>query len=222
MHKLTPLLVLIRKITITVIFLGVSIYSWPSMIMPILTFSAITVALFKEELKAFYLSPQLEITISTNPEHFHEADANDIRTGAFVETQAWLGIIINNNGIGSAKNVEAYFTGVDSNRVRDFGRFRSIPLVRSWVGDTIVNSLHPRMTIRFDICYLRRSHPSELSFHFKNTPNALTGIGCPLHEASHFEFNIFAVADNAGIVKRRIKITFEGNYRDGFDAAVIS
>lgn len=179
------------------------------------TLLVVIVALFKEKLIDFYFTPDLEITVSDETEHFHEVDARDL-TGKFVEKQAWLGIRIENIGIGNAKNVEAYFSGLESNVIGVFDSYKSIPLVRSWIGKQVIELLPPNMSIRWDICYLSQMNPDKLSFSFLKTPNALNRIKCNPNEISFFKFEVIALSANAKPKKLRIEVDFKGAYKTGF------
>ena len=182
--------------------------------MPFITMSAVLVALFKDKLLAFYFPPTLEITISDSLLHLHEVNAKDRKTGV-EEKQAWLGVIIKNIGISSAKNVEAYFNGIKSASILDFGIYRSLPLEGSWVKETLIPSIPPDIEIRFNICCVTDTNPQEICFAFKWTPNALLGVTCTPNQPGFFEFEIVVFANNVRPVKRKVEMEYDGIYTNG-------
>lgn len=214
---------LFTKIIVSLIIVFLPIYFFiikgvSGMILSWITLLLAVVALFGEKLINFYFSPELKITVSMMPKHFHEADAHDKRTGEFIEKQAWLGIRVKNVGIGSAKNVEVYFSGLESNVVKDFDAYKSIPLIRSWICNPVIKLLPPNVGVRWDICYLREPAPDEIRFCFLGTPNALFPVKCASDEPTFFKFEVVALADNAKTQKLKIKIEFKGQYKNGFKA----
>ncbi|MBW2576129.1 MAG: hypothetical protein JRC88_11745, partial [Deltaproteobacteria bacterium] len=107
---------------------------------------------------------------------------------------------------GIAKNLEVYFTGLESNTVKAFERYISLPLVRSWVGGTVLRSLPRDVPLRFDICCLRSSKPEEISFRFIQTPTALLRIKCVPNKKSKFKFEVKVIADNSKVTRAVIEI----------------
>lgn len=208
-------------ITLAIIIIPIYFFircNLPTMITNELTFYAIIVALFKEKLVDFYFPPKLEIIpITTKPEDFHEVDARNSE-GYFIEKQSWLGIRIKNIGLASAKNVEVYFSGLESNIIQNFDCYRSIPLVRSWIGSPTIKLLPPNVETRWDICYLSNKDPQILNFHFLSTPNALHRIESKPNQKSTFKFKVTTLADNAKTEESVVKITFMGKYITGFKA----
>ena len=195
------------------------------MIAPYITLLAVIVALFREKILEFCFYPELEIIpISTEPEHFHEVDDyhdvddND-KKGKFREKQSWLGIRLINRGSASAKNVEVYFSGKESNIISDFKSYRHIPLVRSWIKKPSIKLLPPNIDIRWDICYLPKPVPDMLNFSFLRTPNALRKIKCKPNQNQKytFKFKVTALADNAKSKESEVEITFRGKYTEGFE-----
>ena len=214
-----PPLKTIWRFSIGIIFLGLVFYWLPSKIKgitvgEIITFLAVLVALFKDELHTFFIPPLLKISASTDSSHLHEAELKNQQTGAFVENQVWFSVIIENKGMGVAKNVELLFNAIGSNRIVDFNRFKGLPLRRSWTQEPLIRSLHRNTPVGFAICYIREPEPNLLSFYFVSTPNALLNINCPANKASSFDFVVVAVADNALPARKRVRVIYNGNYAD--------
>ncbi|MCK5493730.1 MAG: hypothetical protein KAJ14_11530 [Candidatus Omnitrophica bacterium] len=88
----------LRRLALTFIFLLLLCLKWPDQTMAVIGFSAIIVALFKDNIYTFYLPPKLELLISSNAECFHEVDATNIQTGQVMEKQFWLGAITKTTG----------------------------------------------------------------------------------------------------------------------------
>jgi len=188
------------------------LFIWPDRIVQIIGFSAVMVALFHEKIYSYFVPIQLDITVSEGVAHLHEVDGREVQTGRFVEKQTWLGVIVENNGFGIAKDVELFFSAINSSALNGFDGYRSIPLIRSWVGSSSVASLSPGIGIRFDVCFLRQTAPEDLYFHLFKTPNALAPIRCPKGKQSVFEFQIMALSSNSSTVKQNIRIEFYGEY----------
>jgi len=112
----------ILRIGVSLIIFALLCFIWPKNIMMYIAFTAVIVALFKEDIYSYYFPPKLNITLSTEPQHFHEVDARHPHTGEFLEKQFWLGAIIKNIGVRTAKNVEVFFSGIESNIVSGFGK----------------------------------------------------------------------------------------------------
>lgn len=206
----------ILRSSITIILLGLIFYVLPCKIMEIITLLAVLVALFRDDLYSFFIPPDLVITASSGSSHFHDAPVTNQLTGHFVENQAWFGVIVENHGLGTAKNIQLVFNGLQSNRVPNIDRFRSLPLIRSWIHSPVVNAIHKSTPIRFDICYIRQSQPDFLHFSFFSTPNALTAVPCSQPDESFFEFEVVAISENAPLAKKRVRITYNGKYIQGF------
>jgi hypothetical protein len=192
------------------------LFTWPDRIVQIIGFSAVMVALFHDKIYSYFVPIQLDITVSEGVAHLHEVDSREVQTGKFAEKQTWLGVIVENNGFGIAKDVELFFSGINSSALNGFGGYRSIPLIRSWVGSTSVPSLSPGIGIRFDVCFLRQTAPEDFYFHLFSTPNALGPIRCPKGKQSVFEFQIVALSSNSSAVKQKIHIEFYGEYTKNF------
>ena len=209
----------IWRLSISAILIGLLFYILPSKIMEIITLLAVIVALFKDDLYSFHIPPNLVITSSSGPRHFNVAPLRSQQTGQFEGNQAYYGVIVENHGIGKAKDVELAFTGLRSNRVANFDRFLSLPLVRSWIHSPIVNTIHAGIPIRFDICFIRESNPNTVSFAFLRTPNELIDVSCDAPEESFFEFEVVASSKNAPLARSRIRISYNGNYIQGFNVS---
>lgn len=204
----------IIRLIYSAIILILLCYVWREQTMAFITIIAVVVALFKDKLHAFYLPPKLRILISDSLPHFHEVEAID-RNTKVKEKQAWLGVIIENIGIGSAKNVEVYFNGRKSDSIKDFGIYRSIPLIGSWVKNTLISSIPPGIEIRFDLCFVSERNPQRINFFLKWIPNALSGITCSQDKSSFFKFEIVALAENTCPIKREVKMEYKGIYKNG-------
>lgn len=207
----------IVRIGISIIIFAFLCFVWPKHIMLFIAFAAVLVALFKEDIYSYYFPPRLNITLSTEPQHFHEVDARNLRTREFVEKQFWLGAIIENVGVRAAKNVEVFFSGIESNIVNGFGNYKTIPLVRSWSinRETTIRLLPPEVGVRFDICYLSSKTPNVIIFSLYTTPNEISVIQC--NNNSTFTFEIKALADNAALISKKFQVKFSGQYSKDFE-----
>jgi hypothetical protein len=185
--------------------------------MPYLTFLAILVALFREEIFKIYYKADLKITASPTSRLMHEVDDRHKKTGRLKEKQYWYGIRIENKGPAAAKNVEVYFKGLSSNTIDDFAIYNAIPLRRSWVHTPLIKHLPSDVSIRWDVCYLHKKNPERISFGFVKTPNALKKIRCKPGKVARFKFEVIAKADNAKTKKETIEIKFRGKYNNGFE-----
>jgi hypothetical protein len=183
------------------------------MIIAYLTFWAVIIALFKENMQKFFLPPILDISLAEPPLFYGIVDGINPNTGQFVTKQASMGIILNNLGLSRAKNVMVYFNGLESNIVSNISRYKSLPLIRSWSRkETIINYLPPNVPVRFSIGAIDQNQGDVINFEFPVRPNALIGIKCPQGQASNFKFEIIAVSDNADISRVIIEIEFYGTY----------
>lgn len=212
-----PIIVLIGKILLTLILFALLMWKLPDYRMEIITFIAVLVALFKKDIYLFFLPCKLKITVPEILDDHDEVEARNRITGEFVEKQTYLVIIIENIGMGIAKNIEVYFNGLESNVVKNFGRYKSIPLIRSWIDKPIIKFLPPHLEIRYSICYLKENNRDEMDFiFFLSIPNALHKIKCTPGKSSRFKFEVVAFSDNAKLVRREIEIEFMGDYLEGF------
>jgi len=208
----------IRRISLVIILMVLLFVYLPNRIIEVITLSAVIVALFRDKLYSFFIPPNLVITSSNGPNHFNIAPILN-KAGKPIDYMAYFGVIVENHGIGIAKNVELVFNGLESNLSSSFGRFQSIPLVRSWTHDPIVRNLPNRVSIRFDICFIKESSSDSLSFAFLSTPNELLNISCDLpEEETFFEFEVVALSLNAPLARRRVRITYDGKkFAQGFN-----
>jgi len=204
------------KILLTIIVFILLIFKWPDKALVLIAFLAVLVALFKEDIYSFYKPPFLSISVPENLDIGDEVDAKNLETGEFVEKQAYFVITVENRGIGIAKNIEVYFNGLDSNAVKNFGRYKYLPLITSWTLNPYVRSLPPDVGMRFSVCFLRDSNRNEINFVSLRVPNALCQIKCKPDASSFFKFEVIALSDNARLAKREIEIRFMGNYLEGF------
>lgn len=209
-------IVLIGKISLTLILFALLIWKVPKHIMVFITFAAVLVALFKEDIYLLFWPCKLKITVPDILDRRDEVESHNLNTGKFVEKQTYLVIIIENIGIGIAKNIEVYFNGLESNVVTNFGRYKSIPLIRSWINKPLIKFLPPNLGIRYSICYLGENNPDEMNFIFSSIPNALHNIKCNRGKSSRFKFEVVAFSDNAKLTRREIEIEFMGAYLEGF------
>lgn len=175
------------------------------------TVLAVIVALFREELISFVWKPILVIHAENDQFHIHNVKINN--AGA---KQLWLGISIENIGNRYAKNVEVLISGIKSNVVDDISKYKSLPLVTSWTGKTIIEQLAPGIPIRLDICYMCNygdNGKNKVYFRFASTPNELASVTNELattnlyNQSARFEFEIFVISSNAS--SRRKKITIQ-------------
>lgn len=207
----------IRRFFISSLLVFLVCYISPQRIMEIITILAVIVALFRDKLYYFFFSPNLVITASRGPSHFGIAPLIDQVTWNVQDNLAYFGVVVENHGIGIAKDVEVVFNGLNSNRVANFGRYKTLTLKRSWIHDAIVSNLHNGVPIRFDICSIIESSPNRLNFGFIRTPNELINIPCEAPEESFFEFEVVALSKNAPLARKTVRITYNGNYLEGFD-----
>jgi len=210
------IIVLIRKILLISILFLLLFLKFPGFIIEIIAFIAVLIALFKEDIYLFFRPCKLKISVPEILDDHDEVEARNRVTGEFVEKQTYLVIIIENIGMGIAKNIEVYFNGLESNVVKNFGRYKSIPLIRSWINKPLIKFLPPHLEIRYSICYLRENNRDEMNFIFLSTPNALRKIKCTPGKTSRFKFEVVAFSDSAKPARREIEIEFMGDYLEGF------
>ena len=184
------------------------------LIISVITLLALFGAIFKEDLYNFFRPPNLKIVISNTPEHLQEAQDE------FGNEESWLGVDILNNGLGNAKNLKVYFNGINSNVIEDFSIYKSLPLRLGWVGEDCIKLLHPKLSTRWDICYLRKAMQDEINFSFLHTPDIFSMIFCKKNKVSFFEFEIVVTADNMKPVKQTMKVEFLGKYTEGFKVKI--
>ena len=206
----------ILRLSLAIIVVILVYYFSSLTFMEILTLLAVIVALFKDDLYSFFVPPRLVITASSGPSHFNVAPVLD-RGGNVTDNVDFFGVIVENKGLGKAKNVELLFNGLESNILPNFDRFISLPLVRSWTHYPTVSVVYNSVPIRFDICFIRESVPEELHFSFFSTPNDLLNVFCARSEESFFEFEVVALSQNASLARRRVRITYDGNDMQGFN-----
>ncbi len=209
------------KLLIIILLLLLIIKFCPDQIIIFLTFLAIIVALFRENLLNFYLPPKLRITTSTNTEHFQEVEERDVETRKLIENQYWLSVRVENVGLGIARNVSVFFNGIDSNKIKNFYGYKSLQLKRSYLPNPVVSSIPPRIGFNFSFFYLSEKNKQKVCFHFVITPNALVNIICEENEISLFKFEIIAVSDNANISKQKVLIEFKGDYNNNFNIKLL-
>ena len=208
-------IVLIGKFLLTLILFLLLCLMFPKFIIVFITLAAVLVALFKENIFSFFIPCKLKITVPNILDEDDEVEARN-RAGEFVEKRTYLVIIIENIGMGIAKNIEVYFNGLESNVVKNFERYKSIPLIRSWIDKPIIKFLPQHLEIKYSICYLKENNRGEMNFIFSSIPNALHKIKCTRGKSSRFKFEVVAFADNAKLTKREIEIEFMGDYLEGF------
>lgn len=192
-----------------------AIYEFPEKSMELITFAAVVVALFRERLLILLLPPRLKISLAESPDHFAIVEDKDDK-GLLVAYHASIGVIVENFGLSTANNVMVFFNGLESNVVENISRYRSIPMLVSWVRLPSIKSLHRNVPTRFDIGYVDERYRDSFRFNFEKTPNALRPIRCNIGDNSFFKFEIIAACDNSNeIEKAIIKIEFKGDYTNG-------
>jgi len=184
---------------ICLLIFGLSFFNEKGLIMPLLTSLTIIVALFKEDISHLIDKPKLDIICT-------QKDFQEVFMGN--HNESWLGCRIINKGKIPAKNVRVYFNGITSNIITDFENYKGLPLRRGWVEKEEIETLHTNIPIRYDIFVTPDFEGDRIDFSFMHTPKGLKEIICIKGKLSYFEFDIIAVADNANLVKRRIRIEF--------------
>ena len=211
-------IVLIEKMSLTLILLIWLICKWLDLTMEFIAFGAVIVALFKEDIYSFYMPPILTISVPESLDCGDEVDGKYMNSygNVYSEKQTYLLIIVENIGIGIAKNIEVYLSGLESNVISNFARYKYIPLVTSWTSEKSIRSLPKNVGMRFSVCFLREDRPEEFNFISSNLPNALTKVKCNPGIKSHIKFEIIELSDNTKSVKREITIEFMGEYINEF------
>jgi len=183
----------------------------------IATFSAVIVALFKEDVHNALFPPILIIDSSESEKHLKERatslDNND-------DIQCWLGISIKNAGYSTAKNVCVYFKGIESNRIASFGSYMHLQLRREHLEPrpewrTLPIIVPPKMEYYYGFCHINKNAPNILRFSFSRTPTSFQLVRCPLDpdEPYYFEFDIIVVSDNCQQKTKRFIIEYSGGYK---------
>lgn len=185
-------------------------------IMPIITFLAVIVALFRKEIHNFILPPILKIHSPRTIEYVSEKMQDTV---VFEKTGYYI-IDIENIGSQSAKNVEVYFSGIDSNVIQNFNRYKIIPLVESWSNNTTIRHLHQNSRRRFTLCMLIDGIGAGtyfIKFACKPEIEKLKNINLRNGELFHCELKIEAYADNAKPAKREIILEYRGDHTKGLE-----
>lgn len=181
------------------------------------TFSAVIVALFKDEILNIILPPILIIHTSTDEDYLNELP-NELEN--LKELECWLSVSVENKGTRVAKNVCVYFRGINSNRIEKIKGYVHLQLRRShlepkpnWKIRPI--NIPPKMKFHYGFCYVKKNEPEKFYFNFSRIPHSFTEVLCPSNDYSYFEFEIIAIAENSRKFVERYKIEYNGNYRNG-------
>jgi hypothetical protein len=182
------------------------------------TLLAVVVALFRNEIRAWFSKPELEFVKNiTDPQEV--TAINPVGSSPWSSTpQKWWHVIIVNKGKCAAKNVRLYFTGLESNSVNGFNRFISIPMSTSWANLKSVGDLPPNLNRAWDLGYLTRQGPWSFYLNGGKTPNDLRNISETDTLKPPFKFTIQLVicADNAKTQMTNIELEVDpNNYTDG-------
>jgi hypothetical protein len=209
------MIVFLIKIFLSFAILLVLIYFLPDKTAEIITFLAVLVALFRDRIEHFYFRPKLVLRLSDPPSNYAEVEARNPKTGEYVETHASMGVVVENTGMGKARNVMLYFHGTKSNVIDNFDRYKSLPMVRSWTRESSIASLPSRVPIRFDIGYVNSKLNHGFYFNLMATPTGLFPVKCETQVKSKFEFVVQAICDNSKKVSAQVEIEFMGSYTEG-------
>ncbi len=188
------------------------------------TFSAVLVALFRENLHNILLPPNLEIYSSTEKEYFKEVPDESKNPK---KLQYWLTVVIKNKGKNMARNVGVYFRGIESNRITNIKSYKHLQLRREFLDpkpnwNTPTVDIPPQMEFSYSLCFIRKAYPEEITFSFSRRPHYFKKVPCPKYENSYFEFEIFTSSENAKMKVKKFRIDYKGNYKKDFQLKTIS
>ncbi len=196
--------------------LAVIMYNYPCMTIEIITGLAVIVALFREQILSFYIKPKLVISNAEKPNHYSEISAlKKDPLGKILESSkiVVMGLEVKNEGIGSAKNVQLFFTGIKSNAVENFSRYKSIPFCQRWANrERIVKSLPSKTSVTFAIGFIEFTKPEIFHFDLSESPLALANIKWTENGSAFFTFEAITISDNSKTSRALIRIEFPGEY----------
>lgn len=177
------------------------------------TTATVIVALFRDEIRALYSKPKLEFVKNI-------IDPQEVTAGQYWDAgdlcyiyQKWWQVVIVNKGRSAAKNVRLYFTGVDSDNIKDFNRFISIPMNTSWAHARAIADLPPQLNRSFDLGYIS-STDSVWNFALNGgkTPKSLMGIsGSATKLPLKFKVRLVICADNASTTQQDLELEVDPN-----------
>ena len=104
-------------------------------LIPYITLLAVIVALFREKIINYFFPPILKISLTDESGHFAIIESRNPKTDEFHNMLVKIGVVVENVGKAKADNVQLYFSGLESNVIDSFERYRSIPLLRSWTAN---------------------------------------------------------------------------------------
>ena len=209
MHRILSWVILLDLILTPVAWC----FAFPNRSIEILTFAAVLVALFKNDIYFFCFQPKLVLTVSLEGSHFYEIQPVNEPAGAF---QAWFSVIVENRGLGVAKNVQLIFNGLESNLISNFNAYRGLPLPRGWILESTTRAFYKDTAIPYSICFIKKNEPNALRFALFATPSQLSSIVCTADRSGTFKFEVVAVSDNAPVAKKMVELTYNGGYMQGF------
>lgn len=207
--------ILYLKIACSIGLMALAFRFFPNRIMEIITSAAVIVALLKNQLLQLYFRPRLRIYDAERPNGYSKIVAkkqnyNDMVFGD-VEI-AVMGLEVRNEGVGNAENVQLLFTGIESNAVENFSRYKSIPFYQRWTSrERIIKSLPAGTSATLPIGEIS-SETFAFSFDLYERPVELVDISWSQNNPAIFKFEAVAIADNASTFRAIITIHFSGEY----------
>lgn len=196
------------------------VYNHSLQIIQFIAVLGVLIALLKDLLLDLLLPPIFLITTSGSKPHFHEFPVGENNIN-----QSWLAVEIKNIGLSSARNVQVYFYGIESNIINDFDAYLSLP-IRKAFGEVPKDKdptprpvLIPRKArFFFSFCWIQNLEQGYIHFDFPRTPRALAKVNCTVKENSFFKFEILLTTDTRFIInnKSKFKFSYNGHYAHGF------
>ena len=216
--KISSVLKFSIKIFVTfAIPIGVTILFYTHEFIPILiAIYALIIALFKDNLIRFFLPPKIVLISSSSESHFVPIPIWEPRKQFYSETQHWLQIELENQGLSTAKNVKVIFNGKESNIIRNIRSYKSLFLKPSWLKDEIEISSLPRNTsLNLDLLFISSRRENFINFSFVKTPVTFLDIECEKEKMSFIEFELIALSDNSKAEKNIFRIEYYGKLESG-------
>lgn len=173
---LISLIILI--VTIIVTLNGVTLNDKIQILMVVVTFLAVVVALFQENIRRYFDRVKLKLQINLEPPDCHQIDLTDQINGAFISKCIYLRIRVTNIGDKTARDVEILASNLW--KIEDSGNKKVktfLPMNLRWSHSHPIKVTIPPKSFRF--CDLGPIRPLGnriiLRFDMETQPNPVSG-----------------------------------------------
>jgi hypothetical protein len=188
------------------------------------------VAVGQEWIRAWWASPEFEVTTASAPPDCVMVPVHDVQSGAFIANTVYLRIRVKNVGRATAQYVEVYADSL--HRVLPDGvreRVTAFPVMNlKWAntaGDIYIPRLVPDMPKHCDVCHVidparrwgtaddRRdlelpADRTSMAFDLQTAPNHKAHIVGP----GKYVLEVLVAAENRRPVRRSVQIELEGHW----------